>query len=370
MIRFAEPSDAGALAAFAAETFRDAFGADNRPDDLARFLAESYGPAHQARELADPAYATLVAERDGAFVAYAQLREGAAPACVHGPRPLEVLRFYVARAWHGRGLAQQLMQRVTDVARDRGARTLWLGVWERNPRAQAFYRKAGFADVGAQVFMVGADAQADRVMARPIGAAASAPTIVNVGYRSTNFWVLTSGRSRFLVDLGWAGMFGALEAELKRKDIPLREITHGFATHYHIDHAGCAQDLKNRGMRLLVTPEQAPFIDRMKQDVKPGQPYTEIRSQDNVIVPVAGSRTVLSGLGLAGQLVHTPGHSDDSVSLLLDSGEAFTGDLTHPEFMTEETANAVLASWDRLRELGASVVYAGHGPVRPMPGRA
>ena len=69
-------------------------------------------------------------------------------------------------------------------------------------------------------------------------------TIVNVGYRSTNFWVLSVGRSRFLVDLGWWGMFGALEKELRRKDIPLAEITHGFATHFHGDHAGAAQDLE------------------------------------------------------------------------------------------------------------------------------
>ena len=57
--------------------------------------------------------------------------------------------------------------------------------------------------------------------------------------------------SRLLVDLGWPGLFGALQAELRRKDIPLKEITHGFATHYHMDHAGAAQDLKNKGMRLL-----------------------------------------------------------------------------------------------------------------------
>ena len=89
-------------------------------------------------------------------------------------------------------------------------------------------------------------------------------SIVNVGYRSTNFWVLSVGTSRLLVDLGWMGMFAALEAELKRKDIPLNEITHGFATHFHGDHTGAAQDLKNQGMRLIVTPEQVPHIAAMQ----------------------------------------------------------------------------------------------------------
>lgn len=193
-------------------------------------------------------------------------------------------------------------------------------------------------------------------------------SIVNVGYRSTNFWVLSAGRSRLLVDLGWPGLFGALEAELKRKDIGVKEIGHGFATHYHMDHAGAAQDLKDRGMRLIVTPEQVPHIAAMKQWMKPGDRYTEIRLDDNVVVPVADSRAFLKGLGFDGQLVHTPGHSDDSVSLLLDSGEAFTGDLTHPSLVTGETADLVHASWARLRALGATTVHAGHGPVRPIAG--
>lgn len=189
-------------------------------------------------------------------------------------------------------------------------------------------------------------------------------SIVNVGYRSTNFWVLSVGTSRLLVDLGWMGMFAALEAELKRKDIPLNEITHGFATHFHGDHAGAAQDLKNQGMRLIVTPEQVPHIAAMQQWMKPADNYTEIRVDDNVVVPIAESRTFLKTLGFDGQFVHTPGHSDDSVSLVLDSGEVFTGDLTHPQFITEEEASVTLKSWATLRELGAKIVYAGHGPVR------
>lgn len=94
-------------------------------------------------------------------------------------------------------------------------------------------------------------------------------TIVNVGYRSTNFWVVSAGRSRLLVDLGWPGQVSALLANLERKGIPLNEVRYGLATHYHIDHAGAAQDLKQRGMRLLVTEEQVDAIPLMKQWTKP-----------------------------------------------------------------------------------------------------
>lgn len=194
-----------------------------------------------------------------------------------------------------------------------------------------------------------------------------APSIVNVGYRSTNFWVVSVGRSRLLVDLGWAGMFSALAANLERMDIPLGEITHGVATHYHMDHAGAAQDLKDKGMRLIVTEEQVAAIPLMKQFVKESDHYTEISLHGNLVITCAEGRALLATIGLDGQLVHTPGHSDDSVSLLLDTNAVFTGDLTHPMLVTEETAEAVARSWQRLRDLGATTVYAGHGPVRPMP---
>lgn len=196
---------------------------------------------------------------------------------------------------------------------------------------------------------------------------AATPSIVNVGYRSANFWVVSAGRQRLLIDLGWPGMVSTLTTNLTRCDIPLREVTHGVATHYHMDHAGAAQDLKDAGMRLIVADVQVLAIPLMAQHMKPTDHYTTIRPDENLVLTCAESRASLGTLGIAGQLVHTPGHSDDSITVLLDSGEAFTGDLTWPMFATEETMEQVLASWARLRASGARTVYAGHGPVRPMP---
>jgi glyoxylase-like metal-dependent hydrolase (beta-lactamase superfamily II) len=193
-----------------------------------------------------------------------------------------------------------------------------------------------------------------------------AVTIVNVGYRSTNYWVVSAGRSRLLIDLGWPGRFGELLSNLSRKDIPLEEIKYGVATHYHIDHAGCAQDLKNRGMRLIVTPEQIEAIPAMKRWVKPADNFVDITTDDNFVLPLVQSRTLLSKLGIAGELVHTPGHSDDSISLVLDNGAVFTGDLTIEGMATDECAGIVAKSWQKLRALGATTVCGGHGPVRPI----
>ncbi len=164
-IRHAAPGDAAALAEFAARTFRDAFETDNTPENMALYLASSYGPDLQAAELRNAGIVTLLAEGDDRLAGYSQLRQGPAPDCVEGPSPIELWRFYVERAWQGRGVAQTLMAATIDAASSRGAGTVWLSVWEWNHRAQAFYRKCGFEDRGEKTFILGTDRQTDRVMA-------------------------------------------------------------------------------------------------------------------------------------------------------------------------------------------------------------
>jgi glyoxylase-like metal-dependent hydrolase (beta-lactamase superfamily II) len=191
-------------------------------------------------------------------------------------------------------------------------------------------------------------------------------TIVDVGYRSTHYWVVSAGISRLLVDLGWPGTMGRMRANLRRMDVPLDEIRYGLATHYHIDHAGLAQELKLAGVPLLVPDVQVSAIPIMKRWTKPRDNYVEITTHDNVVISTTESRAVLARIGIPGEIVHTPGHSDDSVSLLLDDGSVFTGDLTHPALVGEKDAAVVSASWRTLRERGATRVYPAHGPVRPM----
>jgi glyoxylase-like metal-dependent hydrolase (beta-lactamase superfamily II) len=191
-------------------------------------------------------------------------------------------------------------------------------------------------------------------------------TIVNVGYRSTNYWVISAGTTRLLVDLGWPGSMGMMRANLKRMDVPLQEIRYALATHYHIDHAGLGQELKEAGVPLLVLDVQVSAIPLMKRWIKPQDNYVEITLHDNVTITCAESRSLLEQVGIPGEIIHTPGHSDDSVSLLLDDGSVFTGDLTHPAFIGVEDPTIVNASWQLLRERGATRVYPGHGPVRQM----
>jgi ribosomal protein S18 acetylase RimI-like enzyme len=168
IIRRGVDNDASALAELAARTFKETFGVGTGDDDMALYLAEAYGTSQQLAEILDPDITTLLIECDGDLAGYAMLRAGTTPNCVTGESPLELWRFYIASGWHGRGLAQSLMQKVELEAQRRGGRTIWLGVWENNARAKAFYSKCGFIDVGSHVFVVGTDSQTDRIMVRQL----------------------------------------------------------------------------------------------------------------------------------------------------------------------------------------------------------
>lgn len=168
LVRPATAADARLLAELGRRTFAETFSESNAAEDLRLFLDRTYGEDIQARELAETEAWHLVAEADGVAIGFARLRRGEVPACVSGPDPVELQRIYVLRDWLGRKAGPALLQRCLDEAWALGGRTLWLGVWERNDRAQAFYRRHGFEPVGDHVFTVGTDPQRDVIMVRSL----------------------------------------------------------------------------------------------------------------------------------------------------------------------------------------------------------
>ena len=168
LTRAALVCDAPALAQLAETTFREAFAHENTATDMQAYCAAHFGAAIQRAELDDPNAATFVAEVDRRLIGYAQIRWSEAPACVRGERPAELRRLYVSAAWHGSGVAQDLMRCCLDDLVQRGFDVAWLGVWERNPRAIRFYQKFGFRVVGEQNFKLGNDLQRDLVLIRSL----------------------------------------------------------------------------------------------------------------------------------------------------------------------------------------------------------
>ena len=167
-VRRASIEDAQLLAGLGARTFAETFAKDNSPEDMAAYLAAAFNVERLAAELNEPLSVFFIAEVDGSAAGYAKLHGGEVSGGVEGERPVELVRLYVLQEWLGRGVGQALMRRCLDEAREMGFRTLWLGVWERNNRALAFYRKWNFYEVGEHIFQLGSDAQRDIVMQRAI----------------------------------------------------------------------------------------------------------------------------------------------------------------------------------------------------------
>jgi len=168
-IRRAVPGDAPSLAVLAERTFRDAFGARNSPENMDLHCAKVFGSEIQLREIEDPGIVTSIAEEERRMVGFSQLRIPRAHPSVAATRPAELNRLYVAAECRGRGVGVNLMRDALETAARDGCDWLWLGVWEHNPKAMAFYRRFGLEVVGTHAFMLGQDRQRDLVMAVKLG---------------------------------------------------------------------------------------------------------------------------------------------------------------------------------------------------------
>lgn len=168
IIRRATTKDIDLLANLGARTFADSFGADNTPEDMAAYQKGSFSPEKQAAELAEPGTTFFIAEIDGQPVGYTRLQQNPPPDCVTGMHPIEIVRLYAVKEWIGRGVGAALMQACLNEAALTGHDVIWLDVWEKNPRAIAFYQKWGFQKVGEQGFQLGSDLQNDWIMSRQV----------------------------------------------------------------------------------------------------------------------------------------------------------------------------------------------------------
>lgn len=167
-IRPATSEDAAILADLGARTFRETFEPYISGPDLDAFLATAYGEAIQRAELVDPARPARILEADGVPVGFLQLRLGHREPGVPGERPVELQRIYVLRAAQGSGRGAALMAEAVEMARAWGADVLWLGVWENNHKALAFYGRTGFREVGEHIFQVGSQTDRDLILARDL----------------------------------------------------------------------------------------------------------------------------------------------------------------------------------------------------------
>ena len=171
-IRYASATDASGLSRLGAETFRATYAENNPPHVVDAYVAEHYSTAVQLAELQDDRLIFLVAEIDTQLAGFALLRTDQTHPDVEAARPIRLARIYVDAPYLGSGLGSglgsALMERCIAEGATRGHDVLWLGVWEENRKAIAFYERWGFGRVGLEIFDVGGDKQRDAILTLPI----------------------------------------------------------------------------------------------------------------------------------------------------------------------------------------------------------
>ena len=169
-IRSANSADLESIRTLSINSFCSAFADENNGDDIAAYVRETFSVEALRGELAsrDNTFLLLFLPAQESPVGYAKLRDGTTEPSVSGERPVELERLYLDGAAIGRGFGSALMQASLDTAVGQGYKTIWLGVWEHNGRAIAYYKRWNFETVGSHDFQLGSDAQNDWIMMRSL----------------------------------------------------------------------------------------------------------------------------------------------------------------------------------------------------------
>ncbi|RSH90164.1 hypothetical protein EHS25_001498 [Saitozyma podzolica] len=178
-LRRATPADAAQVSHLIGSTWAKFFAYSVTPQDLEDYLSGPVSVAQISSDIENPAMRFLVSTPTSRsagvesgetpeIVGVAQLVLGTTEPCLTLPRPVELRRLYVSPEHHGGGAASSLVRGVEDLARGEGLGSMWLGVWEDNPRGKRFYEKMGFGVVGEHTFLVGQSVRRDWVMEKAL----------------------------------------------------------------------------------------------------------------------------------------------------------------------------------------------------------
>lgn len=170
IIRQSVVEDAEMLRDLSYTTFWDAFHdhPKNAPHDLADYMQKAFSSEQVTAELSDPNSIFLIAEIEGETAGYAKLILESTEHGISATRPIELNRLYSHQKFLGKGVGQALMDACFEKGKELGHDVIWLGVWEYNPRAQRFYEKNGFREVGKHTFLLGSDPQTDLLMQKTL----------------------------------------------------------------------------------------------------------------------------------------------------------------------------------------------------------
>lgn len=184
--------------------------------------------------------------------------------------------------------------------------------------------------------------------------------IIKIRYKSVNCFFVDSGKGLLAFDAGWPDTYRDYKDALKEQGHSPKNIQWLIVSHFHIDHAGLAGTLADNGVQFIVFPNQLSAIEEMESLIeRKNMEYHPIDRAKIHVLEIDRSRNWLKQLGIRGEVLHTKGHGEQSITLLLDSGDAFIGDLA-PEEMTLDEDGNTKESWELIRRKGGRYIHPAH----------
>jgi endoribonuclease LACTB2 len=184
--------------------------------------------------------------------------------------------------------------------------------------------------------------------------------IIKTRYHSTNCYFINTGKGLLAFDAGWPDTYPEYRDTLKAEGYKIKDIRWLIVSHFHMDHAGLAGMIQDMGVELFIFPNQVDAINEMELLLeRKKMAYHKVNKDKVIVLEFTDCRNWLKSIGIEGEILHTDGHADQCITLLLDNGEAFIGDLV-PEFLADPNDLKTRNNWKLLRSRGAKMIYPAH----------
>lgn len=186
--------------------------------------------------------------------------------------------------------------------------------------------------------------------------------ICELHYDNTNTYIISGEKGLLMFDTGWAGTFMKMCKALGEQGMKLQDVKYLLVSHFHPDHMGLAGELAKQGVTVVVMENQSDYVHSSDHIFERDQrfDYEPVDDEKKRLVTFEGSRDFLQELGIEGSIIPTPGHSDDSISLVLDSGDVFVGDLYPLYELEAHEEPEVQESWKRILAMKPKRIFYGH----------
>lgn len=186
--------------------------------------------------------------------------------------------------------------------------------------------------------------------------------VIDLKYGNTNTYLIREKGKYILFDTDWAGTFENFCKALKEKGIAVQDIEYLFISHFHPDHMGIAMQIADIGVKIVICDVQQEYIhssDAIFLKDK-GKKFVPINEAETIMLTIHDSREFLKTAGIEGEIIYTPGHSEDSISLWLDDGNLLVGDLNPLYELALHEGTQIGNTWAQLLAKEPKVVHYGH----------